>query len=474
MRDNGMTENRLVLAEFAKLMQVYEVLINLPQPEEEEEAQKQLFQIFTTLKSQLDENSDSSQEISQLLFFTKKWDPLESWFTELSDLPRLLRILLKRVLPDQMNALASKLSVNSKSLVNENRILDEMKSNSPQTEDVSLPISENIQVGNSEENVIDTKTKAKINRRLEQIEKKMSSFFQSSNNLSQTSKGSNQNNNLDQSIIQKPQSENKSQETSLNSKVTSVQIPPNATSKKSILIAPRVVLPNSLIAEEEQPKPIPITITPTNQQPSFPQVELEAGEAVEAVEAFEAIDAVELFEAVEKSEKAEKADTLMENEALEIVPTTNPLEDIAPTSSFHPVFKQIRVTSEKHNVSRNIPEIEKMEDFDPSQFVNLAETPNPFLQDATSVEKKPFVIPPSISPILKPDIVDSVPRESLYQQLLLFKSKKAYCLRQLDEIEDQLYSKKMKPKEFKIQLKEINAKIVKYASEIEKVEAKLK
>ena len=60
---------------------------------------------------------------------------------------------------------------------------------------------------------------------------------------------------------------------------------------------------------------------------------------------------------------------VIKNDKPEIVSTINPIENIEPASSFHPVFKQIMVTSEKHTISQNIPEIEKMEDFDPSLFV---------------------------------------------------------------------------------------------------------
>ena len=130
------------------------------------------------------------------------------------------------------------------------------------------------------------------------------------------------------------------------------------------------------------------------------------------------------------------------------------------TVDFKPKIKNVKVTSEKRTISKNVAKIEKIPDFDPSAHIQLDSQSN------SSIKVNHHI---SISENQSNDDNEEV----LFQKLLNLKSKKQHYIKQLDIIEDQLYQRKISPEEFQNQLNQINTQIVDYTNEIEKIQEKL-
>ena len=84
----GIEENK------QKLSALYNLLIGEPKPEEEEDAQKELVQIFSDLVSGI-EDSSHKEQAQVLLTKVQKWDTLEKWFKEVNGLKELMADFLE-------------------------------------------------------------------------------------------------------------------------------------------------------------------------------------------------------------------------------------------------------------------------------------------------------------------------------------------------------------------------------------------
>ena len=85
----------LLEAEIDKLIEIYEMLISQPTPEEEEQAQRDLLVILKDVKDMLGD-FDQFHELDELYQTISNWDTLESWFYEISGLEeKLVQFLSK-------------------------------------------------------------------------------------------------------------------------------------------------------------------------------------------------------------------------------------------------------------------------------------------------------------------------------------------------------------------------------------------
>ena len=75
----------LLEKEIDKLVEIYEMLISQPTPEEEEDAQRELLVILTDVKDLLGD-IDQFHELDELVQIISDWDTLESWFYEINGL----------------------------------------------------------------------------------------------------------------------------------------------------------------------------------------------------------------------------------------------------------------------------------------------------------------------------------------------------------------------------------------------------
>jgi len=87
--------DELLEKEIDKLIEIYEMLISQPTPEEEEEAQRDLLVILRDVKDQFGE-IDQFNELDELYQIISDWDTLESWFDEIDELEeKLVQFLSK-------------------------------------------------------------------------------------------------------------------------------------------------------------------------------------------------------------------------------------------------------------------------------------------------------------------------------------------------------------------------------------------
>jgi len=87
--------DELLEKEIDKLIEIYEMLISQPTPEEEEEAQRDLLVILRDVKDQFGE-IDQFNELDELYQIISDWDTLESWFDEIDELEeKLVKFLSK-------------------------------------------------------------------------------------------------------------------------------------------------------------------------------------------------------------------------------------------------------------------------------------------------------------------------------------------------------------------------------------------
>ncbi len=85
----------LLETEIDKLIEIYEMLISQPTPEEEEQAQRDLLNILKDVKDMLGD-FDQFNELDELYQTISNWDTLESWFYEISGLEeKLVQFLSK-------------------------------------------------------------------------------------------------------------------------------------------------------------------------------------------------------------------------------------------------------------------------------------------------------------------------------------------------------------------------------------------
>ena len=77
--------DELLEKEIDKLVEIYEMLISQPTPEEEEDAQRELLVILTDVKDLLGD-IDQFHELDELVQIISDWDTLESWFYEINGL----------------------------------------------------------------------------------------------------------------------------------------------------------------------------------------------------------------------------------------------------------------------------------------------------------------------------------------------------------------------------------------------------
>ncbi len=87
--------NELLKKEIDKLIEIYEMLISQPTPEEEEDAQRDLLVILKDVKVMLGD-FDQFHELDELYQIISNWDTLESWFYEIIGLEdKLVKFLSK-------------------------------------------------------------------------------------------------------------------------------------------------------------------------------------------------------------------------------------------------------------------------------------------------------------------------------------------------------------------------------------------
>ena len=81
--------------EIDKLIEIYEMLISQPTPEEEEQAQRDLLVVLRDIKDMLGD-FDQFNELDELFQTIANWDTLESWFYEINGLEeKLVKFLSK-------------------------------------------------------------------------------------------------------------------------------------------------------------------------------------------------------------------------------------------------------------------------------------------------------------------------------------------------------------------------------------------
>ena len=81
--------DELLEKEIDKLIEIYEMLISQPTPEEEEDAQKDLLNILKDIKEKLG-GFDQFHELDELYQIISDWDTLEAWFYEVNGLEEKL------------------------------------------------------------------------------------------------------------------------------------------------------------------------------------------------------------------------------------------------------------------------------------------------------------------------------------------------------------------------------------------------
>jgi hypothetical protein len=90
--------DEILSEEIDQLETTYELLMNKPQPEQEEEAQKDLVVLFEKMLSKVGEIPEHSSKIKELHDIVKKWDTLDQWFSEVEGLADKMRAYLSQFL----------------------------------------------------------------------------------------------------------------------------------------------------------------------------------------------------------------------------------------------------------------------------------------------------------------------------------------------------------------------------------------
>ena len=141
--------DELLKKEIDKLIEIYEMLISQPSPEEEEDAQKDLLVILTDVKTILGD-FDQFHELDELFQIIKNWDTLESWFYEINGLEdKLVNFLSK--------------------------FRSHIKRRQKEPREASIPIAEGkIKSSDSE---IDKEKESRMDKTFQTVEKKMKSLM---------------------------------------------------------------------------------------------------------------------------------------------------------------------------------------------------------------------------------------------------------------------------------------------------------
>ncbi len=140
--------NELLEKEIDKLIEIYEMLISQPTPEEEEDAQRDLLVILRDVKDMLGD-FDQFNELDELYKIISDWDTLESWFYEIIGLEeKLVKFLSK---------------------------FRHVKKRHKEPREASIPITQdNIESHGSE---IDKEKEIRLDKTLQTVEKKMKSLM---------------------------------------------------------------------------------------------------------------------------------------------------------------------------------------------------------------------------------------------------------------------------------------------------------
>ena len=77
-----------------QLNEFYQVLINQPEPEQEEEAQKEMVPLLEKIQGNLGDRTDLTDQISALHEQVKNWKTLDNWFYEVKGLAEKMKSLL--------------------------------------------------------------------------------------------------------------------------------------------------------------------------------------------------------------------------------------------------------------------------------------------------------------------------------------------------------------------------------------------
>ncbi len=224
-----MEDRELFQPQLETIVKCYEILTHYPEPEEEEDVHDQFIRLFSEMQEKISQDSAMYEPVSELLKYSKAWDPLESWFTELEDLPKALKKFLQSYFPQrfqeatqQTNNETKNMGSNSMELSeNEEKTENMIEGSSQSVFSVQSPLvadsltpnvsnseivkTEDLATGNAsipdvpsaeitvesfkripmkqdlemfEDDDLDDKTRDRIARRLEKIESKMANLFQ--------------------------------------------------------------------------------------------------------------------------------------------------------------------------------------------------------------------------------------------------------------------------------------------------------
>jgi len=106
-----------------EIEEIYKLLTGKPDPEQEEQAQKDLLQKYSDLKKNVVSEHGDYPLIVEIYTRLEKWDPLESWFTEEKE----LQIKIKQLL------IKNQIIQDTREITKETEILQKEEENKPET-----------------------------------------------------------------------------------------------------------------------------------------------------------------------------------------------------------------------------------------------------------------------------------------------------------------------------------------------------
>ncbi|UYP48273.1 hypothetical protein NEF87_004558 [Candidatus Lokiarchaeum ossiferum] len=429
-------ERAKIFDNLPNLETVLELYINLcgkPEPEEEEEAQKNLVPIFNQWLENIKENDGYYSDIQEIYNMISNWDTLESWFFEIPFLKQKLGEFLLIFYPknEQLNQIFA--PVDKKP--NENNIVHTEESF--QKSDLKAPIvdldSNSVQdvKKNTLElnfqkqiltNSIDVEKQTKIEKRLQEMEKRMADLMEKEGRVKVEDqiKPSPPLNEMPQ--IQQYDSDTKLHPPKFN-------IPNVPKPKKKVTPNNNNIIPDiTEISKEQKKLPIPIKITP--QVPFTPEEE----------------NIIDIND--NEGDSKYKIQNIETNISIQNSPEIVPLQYV-PSSKNNISSNAIRITN--IDVSSHI--------IRPEQDLN--QNISPKIEQIKYLDNK----------LENENLIES--SIDVFKEIISLESKKYYLEQQMKELEKNVSGGLMSAENYQLQISKYNSELFNFSTHIEKLRSKI-
>lgn len=429
------------LPDLNTILDIYINLCGKPEPEEEEEAQKNMVPIFQEWLTNIGENDEKYSDVQEIYEMINNWDTLESWFFEVPYLKQKLGEYLQTFFPknEQLNQIFAPVA----HIPNENQI-DSVQSSikSPSIEesshvgDLKAPTVEidSVSVQNVKKNTleqsfqkqilqnsIDVEKHTKIEKRLQEMEKRMANLMEKEGRvkIEPQIKSS-------PSLNEIPPNQLKNIDSKLNSpkfNIPNVPKPKKKITPKNNKIISKI----TQVSDDQKNLPIPIKISP--------QIPVKSEEVKNNINAH-------------GEQSKFRIKNIETNSSVQNSPEIVPLQ---------------YVPSSKNNNSSNAVRITNIDVS--SHIVRLKQTSN---QETTSKIQRNNLLD-SKSEIESP-IKSS---KDIFKEIISLESKKYYLECQMQDLEKNVSVGLMSAENYQVQISKYNSELFNYSTHIEKLRSQI-